>query len=130
MKIAALQTVSGTGLEANLDRAHALLAEAARAGAELAVLPEYFGLMGRRDTDKLAIQEPFGRGAIQDFLAAAARDLGLWIVGGTLPITVVRQPSPPVTVKTLPSVVSRSRAYPAPAVAAPAPAVDPAADEA
>ncbi len=68
--------------------ARALLEEAAAYGAELAVLPEYFCLLGTRDTDKLAIQEPFGRGAIQDFLAAAARDLGLWIVGGTLPITV------------------------------------------
>jgi deaminated glutathione amidase len=86
MKIAALQTVSGTSVPANLDRAHALLAEAARAGAELAVLPEYFCLMGRRDTDKLAVKEPFGGGAVQAFLADAAREFGLWVVGGTLPL--------------------------------------------
>jgi len=86
MKIAALQTVSGTSLQANLDRAHALLAEAAAAGAELAVLPEYFCLMGQRDTDKLAVRESFGQGAVQDFLAKAARELGLWVVGGTLPL--------------------------------------------
>jgi deaminated glutathione amidase len=86
MKIAALQTVSGTSLQVNLDRAHALLAEAAAAGAELAVLPEYFCLMGQRDTDKLAVRESFGQGAVQDFLAKAARELGLWVVGGTLPL--------------------------------------------
>lgn len=86
MKIAALQTVSGTALEANLERAHALLAEAARAGAELAVLPEYFGLMGKRDTDKLAAREDFGAGRVQSFLADAAREFGLWVVGGTLPL--------------------------------------------
>lgn len=86
MKIAALQTVSGTTLAANLDRAHALLAEAAQAGAELAVLPEYFCLMGQRDTDKIAVREAFGSGAVQDFLASAAREFGLWVVGGTLPL--------------------------------------------
>jgi len=86
MKIAALQTVSGTSLQANLDRAHALLAEAAGAGAELAVLPEYFCLMGQRDTDKLAVREDFGDGEVQSFLAGAARELGLWVVGGTLPL--------------------------------------------
>lgn len=86
MKIAALQTVSGTALDANLARAHALLAEASRAGAELAVLPEYFCLMGRRETDKVALREDFGSGAVQSFLADAAREFGLWIVGGTLPL--------------------------------------------
>lgn len=86
MKIAALQTVSGTELEANLDRAHALLAEAARAGAELAVLPEYFCLMGRRESDKIGAREAFGDGRVQAFLAGAAREFGLWVVGGTLPL--------------------------------------------
>ena len=88
MKVAAIQMVSATSLDANLQSAQALLNEAAQAGAELAVLPEYFCLMGRKDTDKLAIQEPFGNGRIQAFLSHTARDLKLWIVGGTLPISV------------------------------------------
>jgi deaminated glutathione amidase len=86
MKIAALQTVSATGVAANLDAAHALLADAAAQGAELAVLPEYFCLMGRRERDKLAVREAFGSGQVQSFLAQQARALGLWIVGGTLPL--------------------------------------------
>ena len=86
MKIAALQTVSGASVAANLDAAHGLLAQAATAGAELAILPEYFCLMGQRDADKLDVREPFGEGAVQSFLARAARELGLWIVGGTLPL--------------------------------------------
>ena len=87
MKVAAIQMVSSTSVGPNLRAAHALLAQAASAGAELAVLPEYFCLLGQRDTDKLAVQEPFGGGAIQRFLADTARELGLWIVGGTLPLT-------------------------------------------
>ena len=87
MKLAAIQMVSGASVQANLNSALALLTEAAAAGAELAVLPEYFCLLGHRDTDKLGIQEPFGEGPIQRFLADAARTLGLWIVGGTLPLS-------------------------------------------
>ncbi|MBC5782820.1 carbon-nitrogen hydrolase family protein [Ramlibacter sp. USB13] len=86
MKIAALQTVSGTTVAANLEAARGLLAQAAGAGAELAVLPEYFCLMGQKDRDKFAVRERFGSGPVQDFLAAQARALGLWIVGGTLPL--------------------------------------------
>jgi nitrilase len=86
MKLAAIQMVSGVSLQGNLQAAHALLAEAAQQGAELAVLPEYFCLMGHQDSDKLAAREAFGSGAVQDWLAATARELGLWIAGGTLPL--------------------------------------------
>jgi deaminated glutathione amidase len=86
MKAVALQMVSGVTVQANLDSARALLEQAARGGAELAVLPEYFCLMGQRDGDKLAVRETFGEGPIQDFLAQSARELGLWIAGGTLPL--------------------------------------------
>jgi nitrilase len=88
MKVAALQMVSGLQVHDNLAQARTLLAEAARQGAELAVLPEYFCLLGQRDTDKLAVQEAWGHGPIQDFLAGAAQAFGLWIVGGTLPLSI------------------------------------------
>ena len=86
MKVAAIQMVSGVSVQANLDSARVLLEEAAQAGAQLAALPEYFCLMSQRDSDKLAVREPFGQGPVQDFLARAARECGLWIVGGTLPL--------------------------------------------
>jgi predicted amidohydrolase len=86
MKVAAIQMVSAIAREANLARAHALLGEAAADGAELAVLPEYFCMMGARDTDKLGLRETDGAGTVQGFLADAAREFGLWIVGGTLPL--------------------------------------------
>ena len=86
MKIAALQMVSGPDLGANLLTARRLLEAAAAQGARLAALPEYFCLMGRQDSDKLAIAETPGQGPIQALLAGAARELGLWIIGGTLPL--------------------------------------------
>ena len=86
MKMAAIQMVSGTSVERNLLQAGQLLEQAAAQGAELAVLPEYFCLMGLQDGDKLKVQEPFGSGPIQDFLSQSARRLGIWIVGGTLPL--------------------------------------------
>ncbi|MDO8278855.1 MAG: carbon-nitrogen hydrolase family protein [Burkholderiaceae bacterium] len=87
MKVAAIQMVSGASVPANLQRAAALLRQAAREGAELAVLPEYFCLLGHKDTDKLAVQERLGEGDIQRFLSDTARELGLWLVGGTLPLS-------------------------------------------
>lgn len=86
MKIAAIQMVSGTSLDANLAAAARLLAEAAAQGCELAVLPEHFCLLGRADTDKLGLRERAGEGRIQVFLADQARAHGLWLVGGTLPL--------------------------------------------
>jgi nitrilase len=86
MKIAALQMVSTPDVARNLDTAARLVGEAARSGARLLALPEYFCLMGRRDDDKLAIAEADGSGPIQDALAALAREYGVWLVGGTLPI--------------------------------------------
>ncbi|WP_027017026.1 carbon-nitrogen hydrolase family protein [Comamonas composti] len=86
MKVAALQMVSATDLQANLAQALELLREAHTQGAELAALPEYFCAMGWRDQDKLQLREAFGQGPIQDFLSRAARELQLWILGGTLPL--------------------------------------------
>ena len=86
MKVAAIQMVAGSDLDANLKQAHVLFKQAALLGAELAALPEYFCLIGAKDTDKLAIAESLGEGKIQLFLAQTARELKMWIVGGTLPL--------------------------------------------
>jgi predicted amidohydrolase len=86
-KIAALQMVSGPEVEANLKAAAALIGEAAAQGAKLAALPEYFCIMGLRDTDKVAAREQDGRGPIQDFLAEAAAKHGIWVAGGSVPLS-------------------------------------------
>lgn len=91
MKIAAVQMVSSPDWPANRAAAARLVAEAAAAGAKLVLLPEYFCVLGRRDTDKLGLAEAPGTGPIQDFLAGLAREHGLWLVGGTLPVRVSGQ---------------------------------------
>lgn len=86
MKVAAIQMVAGGSLDVNLQHAAVLLKQAALAGAELAALPEYFCLIGNKDTDKLAISESSGDGKIQQFFSDTARELSIWIVGGTMPM--------------------------------------------
>lgn len=86
MKLAAIQMVSSPDVAHNLARARHWLEQAASQGAQLAALPEYFCLMGLRDDAKLAIAEALGQGPIQQMLSTAARELGLWIIGGTLPL--------------------------------------------
>ena len=86
MQVAAIQMVSTPDVEHNLQSAGALIAQAAAGGAQLALLPEYFCLMGQRDDDKLRLAERPGDGPIQQFLSDTARRHGLWLIGGTLPL--------------------------------------------
>ncbi|MDR2209499.1 MAG: carbon-nitrogen hydrolase family protein [Azoarcus sp.] len=85
-KIAALQTVSGPDVEANLAVADELIAEAAARGARMVALPEHFALMLADETAGVRVCEREGCGPIQDFLGEAAARHGVWIVGGTLPL--------------------------------------------
>jgi deaminated glutathione amidase len=86
MKLAALQMTSGPDVTANLAQARALLEAAAARGAKLAALPENFSFMGLKDADKRGVAESDGAGPVQEFLAGSARELGLWIVAGTVPL--------------------------------------------
>jgi deaminated glutathione amidase len=86
MKVAAVQMVSGVDASRNLQTALDLIALGADQGCELLALPEYFCLLGMRDTDKLAIAEDAGQGMLQDALRQAAHKHAVWIVAGTLPL--------------------------------------------
>ena len=86
LRVAALQMVSATDVDANLRSAERLIAEAAAGGAQLIALPEYFVLLGRNDRDKVAIREADGAGPLQSFLAEQAARHGVWLVGGTVPL--------------------------------------------
>jgi len=89
---AVLQMTSAPDVAANLATARNLLEQARAQGAVLAALPENFAIMGRKETDKLEAGEEFGEGPIQAFLGHCARELKLWIIGGTIPIRVAGRP--------------------------------------
>jgi nitrilase len=87
-RVAAVQMVSTASVADNLLQAAALVGTAAGEGARLVVLPEYFGIIGERASDKLAVREVDGDGPQQAFLAQSAQRHGVWIVGGSVPIAV------------------------------------------
>lgn len=95
IKVAAVQMVSGPDVDRNLEVADGLLAQAAKQGARLALLPEYFCLMSGNDRDKLGIMEPDAgewptqaeaEVPLQCFLSDAARRYGMTVLGGTVPM--------------------------------------------
>lgn len=85
-RVAAIQMASGPSVSANLEEAARLIEEAVAQEAKLVVLPEYFCIMGMKDTDKLVVREQPGSGQIQEFLSETARRLGIWLVGGSVPL--------------------------------------------
>jgi nitrilase len=50
------------------------------------VLPEYFAIMGLKETDKVEVAEKDGVGPIQFFLSELARKNDIWIIGGSIPL--------------------------------------------
>jgi predicted amidohydrolase len=97
MSFAVIQMVSQSDVEGNLAQARALLEQAAASGAKLAVLPENFAAMGRRDVAAIGRAEALGEGPILPWLKLAARDLTLWIVAGTVPLPPEGRPQGKVT---------------------------------
>ena len=86
LKIASIQMVSSPDLQENLNTAGRLISAATQDGAQLIVLPEYFCMMGLKDTDKVRVREPFGSGPIQEQLASFAKDNQIYLVAGTIPL--------------------------------------------
>lgn len=85
-RVAAIQMASGPNVAANLAEAERLIAAAVKQGAKLIALPEYFAIMGMKDTDKLAVKETEGNGPIQTFLAKLAKKHKIWLIGGSVPL--------------------------------------------
>ncbi len=86
VKMAAIQMASGPQVSANLSEAERLIEIAVNQGAKLVVLPEYFAIMGLKETDKIKVREDEGQGKIQDFLSNTAKKHKIWIIGGSIPL--------------------------------------------
>jgi nitrilase len=85
-KVAAIQMIATMDLETNLAMADQLIRQAVKKGAQLLVLPEDFALMGKHNQDRVTIAENVGEGRIQNFLSKQARQFGIWLVAGTVPL--------------------------------------------
>lgn len=86
--IAAIQMASGSNVSANLLEVKRLIKEAAKKGAQMILLPEYFAIMGMKDEDKLDLAEEIGQGEIQEFLSQCARKHDIWLIAGSVPIRI------------------------------------------
>ncbi len=85
-RVAAIQMASGPNVAANLEEAGKLIAMAASTGARIIALPEYFAIMGLKETDKVAVREKEGSGPIQQFLSETAAKHRVWLIGGSVPL--------------------------------------------
>lgn len=86
VRMAAVQMASGPNVAANLAEAERLIGMAVAAGAKLVALPEYFAIMGLKDTDKVTAREAAGKGPIQKFLSSQAKKHGIWLAGAGVPL--------------------------------------------
>ena len=89
MRAAVIQLSSQDDVTRNLERVRALVAEAARAGAELVSLPENFAFMGEEahKCEFAESTEDGARGPITSAIVGAAREHGVWLVAGGMPET-------------------------------------------
>ena len=92
LRVAAIQMCSGASVSANLSRAWELVGEAAEGGAQLVLLPEYFAHLAEGGSARIA--ETFAQAGadpehqpIQSALQRWARELGIWLVGGAVPLS-------------------------------------------
>lgn len=102
IRVAAVQMISSTDPDVNIDTMKRLVRQAAEQGADWVLLPEYWPLMGRKDTDKLAFAEPLVNGRFdetryarfsetrcarfQTTLSETAAECGVVLFGGTIPL--------------------------------------------
>jgi deaminated glutathione amidase len=85
-RVAAIQMASGPNVKGNLEEASRLIDMACSIGVRIVVLPEYFAIMGMKDTDKINVREKHGDGPIQQWMSATAAKHRIWLIGGSIPI--------------------------------------------
>jgi nitrilase len=85
-RVAAVQMVSAPDPAENQIVAARLVRQAAADGASVIVLPEYWAILGRSETDKVEHAEHAGDGRLQHFMSGLAKEYGVWLLGGTIPL--------------------------------------------
>lgn len=85
-RAALIQMVSSANVAENLQQIEQLMIQAREEQTDLVLLPENFAFMGLNETDKLQIGEVYGVGTIQQKISQLAKELGLWVIAGTIPL--------------------------------------------
>ncbi|KAF0692541.1 Aste57867_16353 [Aphanomyces stellatus] len=86
--VAAVQLVSRATLPPNIDTVKRLVGEAAAKGASVVLLPEYWGLIGHDEKDKVAVRESFQDYSkpMQQCMQTLAKQHAIWLIGGSVPL--------------------------------------------
>jgi nitrilase len=83
----ALQMTSTTSVEENFSFIREQLTAIGKVSTDtLVVLPECFVCLGGGDKMLLSIAEDYGQGLIQNTLSELAKEFGIWLVAGTIPL--------------------------------------------
>lgn len=92
--MAAIQMRSGDRIEKNLADAERLVKSAVDQGAQWVVLPENFALLATEKLYPAGLEEIHPKGPIRSFVSGLAKRYGIWIVAGSIPVTVRPDNSP------------------------------------
>ncbi|HBN14106.1 carbon-nitrogen hydrolase family protein [Pseudohongiella sp. SYSU M77423] len=90
--VAAIQMVSGGDIQKNVRDAERLIDQAAGRGAALIVLPENFAVLDGGPLARFAEREGDYDALLQGMLSRKAREHGVYLVGGTVPL--ITRPAP------------------------------------
>ncbi|MCK9504424.1 MAG: carbon-nitrogen hydrolase family protein [Porticoccaceae bacterium] len=92
LRAAVIQIRGNHGLDGNLADARRWILRACASGAQLVVLPENFAYFGTKPLAQAAAGEAAATGTARRFLADIAREQGIWLVGGTIPVVDSNHP--------------------------------------
>lgn len=84
--ISVLQWTSRASWDENKVIIEQLFMQLPDARPQLVVLPEMFAVFGAGEAKQGEIAELKGKGPIQDFIAKLAREHGVWVLAGTMPL--------------------------------------------
>lgn len=84
--VSVLQMNSAATWADNKASIEALFAQLPTTRPQLVLLPEAFSCFGAGEANIRKHAEPFGRGPVQSYLAALAKQHNVWLLAGTLPI--------------------------------------------
>lgn len=85
-KAAVIQMVSSADVQVNLKAAGRLIAQASDAGATLVLLPENFAVLDGGPLPQFAEKQGQSDALLQGFLSAQAKQFGIFLVAGTIPM--------------------------------------------